>query len=142
MPIDGTLRHRSSVAATNIRDLIEMITSKFYQKIFLQVLYKTHNIKLLYEVFEHLITLAIGLGMEIAYEKYTTSNVSMPMYPYDYCSITHNDVNDFSTPGRPAFTIKNSEIIAIPKLDRLSEFDCKEICSTYECDPGSCTPRK
>ncbi|GAU88355.1 hypothetical protein RvY_01066 [Ramazzottius varieornatus] len=79
-------------------------------------------------------------GMEVAYEKYTVNNVSMPTYPYDYCSITHNDLNDFSTSGSPAFVIKNSAVTSIPKLDRLSEYDCKEICNTYECDASTCAP--
>lgn len=59
-------------------------------------------------------------------------------YPYDYCSITHNEMDDFSMPGSQAFSIKNPQLTRIKRLDRLSEFDCKIIASAYACPNVRC----
>ncbi|XP_055338950.1 mucin-2-like [Paramacrobiotus metropolitanus] len=74
-----------------------------------------------------------------AYEKYTSGvNVTLLRYPYDYCSITHNEMTAYAVAGNNAFTIKSNQISRIPRMDRLSEYDCKIICLVYGCPTTSC----
>ncbi|XP_055331261.1 low choriolytic enzyme-like [Paramacrobiotus metropolitanus] len=65
----------------------------------------------------------------------STSEVNF--YPYDYCSITHNQPEEFAKPKTEAFIVKH-EPKYIPKLNHLSEIDCKEISEMYDCDPNKC----
>jgi hypothetical protein len=77
-------------------------------------------------------------GMEMAYQKYTTGVSSI--CPYDYCSITHNKMDDYtSLPGSPVFNVTNAPYF-IPRVDQLSECDCKQISATYGCPIDKCVP--
>ena len=76
--------------------------------------------------------------MEFAYEKYDWS-LATSKYPYDYCSVTHNQPDIFAKPGTQAFQVKDPPY-RIPVLDRFSEIDCKELSEVYSCDPDKCEP--
>ncbi|XP_055352549.1 LOW QUALITY PROTEIN: uncharacterized protein LOC129598594 [Paramacrobiotus metropolitanus] len=74
-------------------------------------------------------------GNQAAYAKFTEANATSSTCPtYDYCSITHNKMDEFSSaPGTPAFTVPNPPYF-IPRLGELSECDCKELSALYRCN--------
>ncbi|OQV22253.1 hypothetical protein BV898_03756 [Hypsibius exemplaris] len=69
-----------------------------------------------------------------------TEDGSKGACPYDYCSITHNQPDVYSKEGEDGFIVRNKPFY-IPKLNRLSECDCKDLSSIYAgCDAAKCEP--
>lgn len=77
--------------------------------------------------------------LQNSYRKYEVTEAYWERYPYDYCSITHNQPRDYAVPGTVGFTVVNNPP-AIPKWDVLSTSDCKIIGTIYNC-PTSCILR-
>ena len=78
--------------------------------------------------------------MEFAYKPYDWT-LAKAFYPYDYCSVTHNQQEVFAKPGKQAFIVLDPPY-RIPVLDQFSEVDCKELSEVYSCDASKCDPRK
>ena len=76
-----------------------------------------------------------------SYRLYNTSEALWTLFPYDYCSITHNQPGDYAVSGTQVFTVK-APPQAIPKLDQLSNIDCQILSMIYQCDKSLCPPRK
>ncbi|XP_055350825.1 uncharacterized protein LOC129597360 [Paramacrobiotus metropolitanus] len=74
-----------------------------------------------------------------AYKQHTNREANWQLFPYDYCSVTHNQPEEFSNPGTAAFAVLKPPHF-IPKLNRLSESDCKILLMLYSGDPSACTP--
>ncbi|OQV17553.1 hypothetical protein BV898_08324 [Hypsibius exemplaris] len=74
-----------------------------------------------------------------AYRLYQTNEAYWLLFPYDYCSITHNQVKDYANAGTNGFNIINDPK-AIPKLDRISNTDCKLLSLIYSCPASNCDP--
>ncbi|GAV04939.1 hypothetical protein RvY_15139, partial [Ramazzottius varieornatus] len=73
------------------------------------------------------------------YRPFTAQEAYWSAFPYDYCSITHNQPAEN---GRPAaFTVKKAPFF-IPALSRLSNTDCQLISMLYpsQCDRKKCEP--
>lgn len=85
-----------------------------------------------------LITESIVVG-RVAYREYLDTETYWKLFPYDYCSITHNQPEEFALPGTAAFTVLKPPFF-IPKLDHLSESDCRTLLMLYNGDPSACTP--
>ncbi|GAU97116.1 hypothetical protein RvY_08469 [Ramazzottius varieornatus] len=73
-----------------------------------------------------------------SYRKYSPSEASWQLFPYDYCSITHQQQSDHALPGTVAFSVLEPPYF-IPKLNRLSEYDCRLILILYGGDPSACS---
>ncbi|OQV26019.1 hypothetical protein BV898_00150 [Hypsibius exemplaris] len=74
-----------------------------------------------------------------AYRVYTDIEAVWALFPYDYCSITHASQVDFAKPGKLAFAVLQAPFF-IPKLNRLSETDCRLLLLLYGGDPSACSP--
>ena len=110
----------------------------------LMVYYRTANIFRDVKRFILCFFLCLSL-VQSAYNKYTTTDALWTLFPYDYCSCTHNQPSDFSMPGTPAFTIPATapvRFIPQPQLCTLSKTDCQLISMMYGCDSSQCTQRK
>ena len=79
--------------------------------------------------------------LQTAYRLYTSVDASWGFYPYDYCSITHNQPSDYAKAGQIAFTVKSGPP-AIPHLPQLSQTDCQLIATLHGCPTQHCPPRK
>ncbi|GAV06301.1 hypothetical protein RvY_16315 [Ramazzottius varieornatus] len=91
---------------------------------------------------DNFITVQSGnVAVQSAYTMYPTdgSQAFWGRFPYDYCSITHNQPGDFALPNTAAFTMPaGASPSFIPKLDRLSLTDCKLLNMLYGCDSSAC----
>ncbi|OQV17552.1 hypothetical protein BV898_08323 [Hypsibius exemplaris] len=74
-----------------------------------------------------------------AYRFYNGSEANWALFPYDYCSITHNQPSDYANSGTQGFTVI-SDPKAIPKLDKISNTDCKLLSMIYSCPAANCDP--
>ncbi|XP_055352543.1 uncharacterized protein LOC129598590 [Paramacrobiotus metropolitanus] len=81
----------------------------------------------------------ISPDMKSLFDKYTFQNASL-FCAYDYCSVTHIRIEEFSgtVPGG-AFSVKNPPF-RIARLNKLSECDCKELSVMYNCPLERCVP--
>ncbi|XP_055338798.1 uncharacterized protein LOC129588547 [Paramacrobiotus metropolitanus] len=78
-----------------------------------------------------------NLGVPNAYRKYGTNEAYWALYPYDFCSITHNQPTDFALPGSVAFSVIPGPY-NVPKLNQLSNTDCQILSRMYGCPVASC----
>ena len=76
-----------------------------------------------------------------AYRLYTAAEAIWALFPYDYCSVTHAAQTDYAQPGKLAFMVLQAPFF-IPKLNRLSETDCRLLLLLYSGDPAACSPCK
>ncbi|OQV14385.1 Soluble calcium-activated nucleotidase 1 [Hypsibius exemplaris] len=85
------------------------------------------------------ITVNSNLAVAAAYTKYSTTEAYWSLFPYDYCSITHNQPSDFAAPGTDAFTVVPGNVVTkMPTVCGLSLIDCKGISMMYGCESSQC----
>ena len=78
--------------------------------------------------------------MSEAFAKYTPEEA--PKSPsYDLCSITHALETDYAANGQKSFSVKVKPFF-VPKIEQLSNSDCKELSTMYKCPASSCPESK
>ncbi|XP_055354856.1 mucin-2-like [Paramacrobiotus metropolitanus] len=85
----------------------------------------------------YIAVLTNNLRVAAAYNVYSTTDAYWNLYPYDYCSITHNRDTDYAQPGTKAFTVLQAPY-CIPRMATISKFDCYYITRNYQCATTVC----
>ncbi|XP_055338751.1 uncharacterized protein LOC129588525 [Paramacrobiotus metropolitanus] len=80
-----------------------------------------------------------NLLIPAAYRLYVSQEAYWENFPYDFCSITHNQPGDYANPGTLAFRIRPNTLPGcIPPLETISNTDCRILSTLYNCDPYMC----
>ncbi|XP_055354860.1 uncharacterized protein LOC129600392 [Paramacrobiotus metropolitanus] len=73
------------------------------------------------------------------YRRYSTDEAYWQLFPYDYCSITHNQPTDYAMAGTVAFSVAaGARPGCVPALNTISNTDCRLISLMYQCNTSQC----